>query len=198
MERTRITLESSGWFNGVQQIQSPNFDSRPDGSNVELVVIHAISLPPGEFGGGDIDRLFKNCLDPTKHSYFEAIHELKVSAHLLIERTGILKQFVSTRNRAWHSGDSTFAGRNACNDFSVGIELEGCDDVPFSSEQYAVLTDVLAELCVNYPGVSLAGIVGHCDIAPGRKTDPGPLFDWPMMRTLLQDKLQRYTESSLG
>ncbi|HCU88348.1 MAG TPA: 1,6-anhydro-N-acetylmuramyl-L-alanine amidase AmpD [Gammaproteobacteria bacterium] len=193
MECPRITLESSGWFTGVQKIESPNFDLRPDGNNVELVVIHAISLPPGEFGGGHIDRLFKNCLDPTKHSYFEAIHGLKVSAHLLIERTGLLKQFVSTTHRAWHSGDSVFAGRNACNDFSVGIELEGCDDVPFTSEQYTALTDVLAELCINYPGVKLEDIVGHCDIAPDRKTDPGPLFDWPMMRALLRDRLERYT-----
>lgn len=186
----RATLEQSGWFAGAKKIVSPNFDLRPDGSDVELIVVHAISLPPGEFGGGYIDRLFQNRLDPTKHAYFQSIGGLKVSAHLLIERTGTLKQFVSTFHRAWHSGVSAFAGRAACNDFSIGIELEGCDELPFAAAQYDTLTNVLAELCVHYPAVNPTRIVGHCDIAPGRKSDPGPLFDWEMMREQLQGKLR--------
>ena len=194
----RATLEPSGWFAGAQKIVSPNFDARPVGSEIELIVVHAISLPPGEFGGGDIDRLFQNCLDPTKHPYFEAIDGIKVSAHLLIERTGVLKQFVATAYRAWHSGVSTFAGRTACNDFSIGIELEGCDDLPFEPEQYDTLTDVLAELCAHYPAVNSTRIVGHCDIALGRKTDPGPLFEWQMMRDLLQEKRQLFTGDEAG
>ncbi len=186
----RATLEPSGWFTGAQRIVSPNFDPRPAGSEIELVVIHAISLPPGEFGGGNIDHLFQNCLDAAKHPYFKEIDDLKVSAHLLIERTGVLKQFVSTTCRAWHSGVSTFAGRSACNDFSIGIELEGCDELPFEIQQYTRLTDVLAELCTHYPALNPTRIVGHCDIAPSRKTDPGPFFEWQMMRDLLQEKIQ--------
>jgi AmpD protein len=182
-------LEPSGWFSGAQEVLSPNFDLRPDDSEIELVVVHAISLPPGEFGGGHVDRLFQNRLDPLMHPYFQSIGGLKVSAHLLIERAGVLKQFVSLDNRAWHCGVSEFAGRAACNDFSIGIELEGCDEQPFTPEQYEVLTNTLAELCAHYQALNPAHIVGHCDIAPGRKTDPGPLFEWQMMRDLLHEKL---------
>ena len=185
---TRARLESSGWFAGAEKIVSPNFDARPEGVKIELIVLHAISLPPGEFGGGYIDQLFQNQLSPAKHPYFRSIVDLKVSAHLLVERTGELKQFVSTDCRAWHCGVSEFAGRAACNDFSIGVELEGCNELPFANAQYEVLTDVLAELSLRYPAISPTRIVGHCDIAPGRKTDPGPLFEWETMRCLLQEK----------
>jgi len=190
MVSARATLEPSGWFSGARKIVSPNFDTRPEGSQVELVVVHAISLPPGEFGGGHIDRLFQNRLNSTEHAYFSSIDGLKVSTHFLIERTGNLKQFVSTIFRAWHCGESAFAGRAACNDFSIGIELEGCDEQPFTSAQYDVLTNVLAELSAHYSAINPSRIVGHCDIAPGRKTDPGPLFEWQMMQDILQEKLR--------
>ena len=181
---------ATGWLAGVIKTPSPNFDSRPDGAVVELVVLHAISLPPGEFGGGYIDRLFQNQLDPAEHPYFRIIEGLKVSSHLLIDRRGALKQFVSTKCRAWHCGESAYDGRSACNDFSIGIELEGCDEQGFTHPQYETLADVLAELLLHYPTLDSARIVGHCDIAPGRKTDPGPHFEWQTMRDQLAEKLR--------
>jgi AmpD protein len=165
----------AGWLAGARRIASPNFDERPPESPVSLIVLHAISLPPAQFGGDAIVRLFTNSLDPTAHPYFAEIATLRVSAHFLIRRDGALLQFVSCQHRAWHAGASCFGGRQRCNDFSIGIELEGCDELPFTEAQYAQLQPLIDELCACYPGSALAG---HCDIAPGRKTDPGPLFDW--------------------
>lgn len=159
----------------ARRVPSPNFDSRPESVSVQLIVVHAISLPPGEFGGSGIVQLFTNCLDPLAHSYFSQIQGLRVAAHFLISREGELIQFVSCNQRAWHAGVSSWRGRENCNDFSIGIELEGCDQIPFADAQYLTLDLLLAELDRRYP---IEAVVGHSDIAPGRKTDPGPCFDW--------------------
>lgn len=156
-------------------IPSPNFDDRPEGAKVELVVIHNISLPPGEFGGPYIEDLFMNRLHPGAHPYFAGISMLRVSAHYLIRRDGETIQFVDTEKRAWHAGVSSWKGRERVNDFSIGIELEGADDTPFEDAQYAALNRLLADLNQRYGKLPLTG---HSDIAPGRKTDPGPMFDW--------------------
>lgn len=158
---------------------SPNFDERPSGARIELLVIHAISLPPGEFGGRGIENLFLNRLDGADHPYYAAIAHLKVSTHFLVRREGTAVQFVSCAKRAWHAGVSCWGGRSRCNDFSIGIELEGTDDLPFESAQYDTLAVLTRALRAAYP---IAAIVGHSDIAPGRKTDPGPFFDWPRYR----------------
>ncbi|MFZ5483666.1 MAG: 1,6-anhydro-N-acetylmuramyl-L-alanine amidase AmpD [Pseudomonadota bacterium] len=168
-----------GWWREAQRIESPNADDRPTGTAIELVVIHNISLPPGQFGGPGIVELFTNCLDPDAHPYYAGIHALRVSAHFLIRRDGSLIQCVSCDRRAWHAGLSTWRGRERCNDFSIGIELEGTDDLPFAEAQYDRLDQVLAALESRYP---IIGIAGHSDIAPGRKTDPGPCFDWRRVR----------------
>ncbi len=168
-------LDAGGWLGGVERCPSPNFDARPEGESMRLVVIHNISLPPGRFGTGEVQRLFTNALDPAADPYFEEICDLRVSAHFLIERTGHATQFVSCLDRAWHAGASEYSGRTHCNDFSVGIELEGTDFEPFEPAQYETLNCILKALAAAYP---IADIVGHCDIAPGRKTDPGPFFDW--------------------
>jgi len=154
---------------------SPHFDERPEGERISLVVIHAISLPPGEFGGPWIDDLFMGVLDPGAHPYFTQIDGLRVSSHFLIRRDGAIVQYVPTDKRAWHAGASTWCGRERCNDFSIGIELEGADDVPFSEDQYEALARLARDLEARYGKLDYAG---HCDIAPGRKTDPGPWFDW--------------------
>lgn len=159
----------------ARRVPSPNFDSRPASVSVQLVVVHAISLPPGEFGGSGIVQLFTNCLDPTAHPYFSQIQGLRVAAHFLICRDGELIQFVSCNQRAWHAGVSSWRGRENCNDFSIGIELEGCDQIPFEDAQYLTLNLLLAALDRRYP---IEAVVGHSDVAPGRKTDPGPCFDW--------------------
>lgn len=172
---------ATGLINAARQVASPNCDDRPPATQVDLVVVHAISLPPGEFGGSDVDRLFTCTLDPCAHPYFETIAHLRVSAHLLIGREGQLTQYVPFHRRAWHAGESCFLGRRACNDFSIGIELEGTDDTPYTEAQYGTLVPVLHSLMTAYPGVDARRIVGHCDIAPGRKTDPGPSFDWPRL-----------------
>jgi len=164
-----------GWLSGARQIPSPNCDERPLAEPVRLVVIHAISLPPGEFGGDGIAALFTNRLDPEAHPYFREIEGLRVSAHFLVRRDGELIQFVSCSRRAWHAGVSSWMGRDRCNDFSIGIELEGCDQLAFEDAQYQVLNALLAELRKRYP---IEAVVGHSDIAPGRKTDPGPNFSW--------------------
>lgn len=164
-----------GWLAEAQRIDSPNYDDRPDGESVCLIVVHAISLPPGQFGSDDISRLFTNTLDPQGHPYFAAISSVRVSAHFLIRRDGTLLQYVSCRKRAWHAGVSCWNGRSRCNDFSIGIELEGCDELPFADAQYVRLAALIATLRKDYP---LAAVVGHSDVAPGRKTDPGPYFDW--------------------
>ncbi|HEY5790343.1 MAG TPA: 1,6-anhydro-N-acetylmuramyl-L-alanine amidase AmpD, partial [Gammaproteobacteria bacterium] len=157
---------------------SPNQDARPPGSPVDLVVVHAISLPPGEFGGPWVDALFLNRLPADLHPYFAEVHALRVSAHLLVYRDGRAVQYVPLHRRAWHAGVSCFDGRERCNDFSVGIELEGLPGEPFTSPQYATLANLLGVLRSAFPGLTAARVVGHSDIAPGRKTDPGPAFDW--------------------
>lgn len=166
------------WLAGAERLLSPNCSDRPAGTAISLLVIHNISLPPGEFGGPWIDQLFLNRLEVGAHPYFGGIAHLRVSAHLLIRRDGQLIQYVPFNKKAWHAGQSCFEGRESCNDFSIGIELEGCDDQPFSDHQYAVLVQVTRELREAYPDLTPARIVGHSDIAPGRKTDPGPCFDW--------------------
>jgi AmpD protein len=168
----------TGLIRPAQQCPSPNQDARPAGNDTDLVIIHGISLPPGEFGGPHIQSLFTNCLDSNEHPYFREIEGMQVSAHLLIRRDGQVIQFVPLNRRAWHAGASTFRGRVCCNDFSIGIELEGVDDAPYSDAQYAELLPVLRAIMAAYPKVSARRIAGHCDVAPGRKTDPGPAFDW--------------------
>jgi len=159
---------------------SPNWDERPDGAVVDLLVIHNISLPPGEFGGPWIDDLFMNRLDPRAHPYFREIADLRVSAHLLIRRDGQLIQYVPLDRRAWHAGQSNFCGRERCNDFSIGIELEGSDDLPFTDAQYDTLILATREIQNQFPLITRERVTGHSDVAPGRKTDPGPRFDWPL------------------
>ncbi len=158
-------------------VASPNCDDRPCGE-VSAVVIHSISLPPGEFGGHEIEALFTNQLDLSAHPFFAELEGLEVSAHLLVRRDGSVVQFVPFTKRAWHAGASRFCGRERCNDFSIGIELEGTDDAPYEDAQYEVLADVLKALFDTYPALSTRRVAGHSDIAPGRKTDPGPAFDW--------------------
>lgn len=171
-----MKIGANGWVSGLRRIASPNCDARPPGTVIDLLVIHNISLPPGEFGGRAIAQLFTNTLDTVAHPYYAQLEGLKVSAHFLIRRTGEIIQFVSCGKRAWHAGASLWQGRPACNDFSLGVELEGGDDVPFNDQQYAALTRLTRRLKRAYP---IRHIVGHADIAPGRKTDPGPCFDWP-------------------
>ncbi len=172
---------ADGWLPSVRHEPSPNFDARPCGESPSLLVVHAISLPPGEFGSNDILDLFANRLDPSRHPYFAGIAELKVSAHFLIRRDGEVIQFVSCNERAWHAGLSCWQGRTRCNDFSIGVELEGCDELPFEPVQYRRLRELIGSLRLRYP---LAAIAGHCDIAPDRKTDPGPHFDWLQLADL--------------
>ncbi|MCA1978951.1 MAG: 1,6-anhydro-N-acetylmuramyl-L-alanine amidase AmpD [Thiobacillus sp.] len=169
------TIDADGWYAPANRIASPNCDARPDGAAIELVVIHNISLPPGVFGGDAVIDLFTNRLDWDAHPYYQGIRGLRVSAHFLIRRDGSLIQFVPCGLRAWHAGVSSWQGRERCNDFSVGIELEGSDDTPFTDAQYATLAPLVDALKRRYP---IRGVVGHSDIAPGRKTDPGPHFDW--------------------
>lgn len=159
-----------------------NCDERPAGELPSLAVVHAISLPPDRFGGPGVEQLFTNRLDPSGHPYYAAIHHLRVSAHYFIRRGGELVCFVPPEKRAWHAGVSSWRGRERCNDFSIGIELEGCDSLPFERVQYATLARLLIELCGRFP---LAGVTGHSDIAPGRKTDPGPYFSWGCLRRIL-------------
>jgi N-acetyl-anhydromuramoyl-L-alanine amidase len=170
-----LTLDEQGVIGEIRQVASPNRDARPAGTAVELVVIHNISLPPGQFSGDAIERLFTNTLDCAGHPYYAGLRGLRVSSHFLLRRDGTPIQFVACSQRAWHAGESSWRGRAACNDFSVGIELEGADVVPFTDRQYAALKLLIAALRAHYP---IAGIAGHSEIAPGRKTDPGPCFDW--------------------
>ncbi|MDR2000471.1 MAG: 1,6-anhydro-N-acetylmuramyl-L-alanine amidase AmpD [Zoogloeaceae bacterium] len=176
------TLSADGWLSGVRIAHSPNQDERPAGEDIRLLVIHAISLPPGRFGGDDVERFFANRLDPAGHPYYRGIHDLKVSAHFFIRRTGEMVQFVPVTHRAWHSGVSNWRGRERCNDFSIGIELEGCDERSFTGRQYVRLARLIRLLQRRFP---IEDIAGHADIAPGRKTDPGPQFDWQRLRDLL-------------
>lgn len=171
-------VENNGWLSAARKVPSPNFDERPNPEDVSLLVIHNISLPPGRFGTGCIEQFFCNELDFEGHPFFNRIRGVEVSAHFLIKRDGELVQFVSTSKRAWHAGRSLFQGRERCNDFSIGIELEGTDDQPYTGEQYHRLREVTAELMERFPAINPDRIVGHSDIAPDRKTDPGPAFDW--------------------
>lgn len=173
---------ATGWAEPCVIVRSPNFDARPAGAVIDLVIIHGISLPPGEFGGCHVDELFTNCLDPAGHPYFAEIADLAVSSHFLIGRDGRLTQYVSVLDRAWHAGDSSWCGRPACNDYAVGIELEGTDTDPYDPAQYAVLSELLAALMMLSPAISADRVVGHSDVAPLRKTDPGPAFDWARLR----------------
>ncbi len=177
---------ATGWFAGVRRLPSPNCDARPPDAAIDLLVIHGISLPPGEFGGDGIDRLFTNTLDPAAHPYYREIAGLRVSSHLLIDRSGAVTQYVSVNDRAWHAGVSCFQGRERCNDFAVGIELEGTDDTAYTATQYRSLAQLTRALQRHYPALAGSRIVGHSDIAPGRKTDPGPAFDWAYYRQLIE------------
>jgi N-acetyl-anhydromuramoyl-L-alanine amidase len=170
-----LAVDDDGRASGATFIASPNCDARPDGARVRLVVVHGISLPPGEFGGSGIVDLFTNRLDAQAHPYYATIAHLRVSAHFLIRRDGALLQFVACAARAWHAGASCWNGVDGCNDFSIGIELEGADDVPYDDAQYATLAALIDALRARYP---IEAVVGHSDIAPGRKTDPGGAFDW--------------------
>jgi len=173
---------ATGRLRGARQVLSPHQDSRPPGQLPELVIVHGISLPPAEFGGPWIDRLFTGGLPADAHPYFARIAGVRVSAHLLIDRAGAVTQYVPFQQRAWHAGVSEYRGRPACNDFSIGIELEGADDVPYTPEQYAALAAAIRALLVAYPSLDRDRIVGHSDVAPGRKTDPGLSFDWARLR----------------
>ncbi len=181
----RFHIGDDGWSSGVRRVPSPNFDARADGARVDLLVIHNISLPPGQFGGPFIADLFGNRLDCDAHPYFDQLRTLRVSAHFLIRRDGEVMQFVSANDRAWHAGVSSFCGRERCNDFSIGIELEGTDAEPFETAQYDALAALTQTLRARYP---LTDVAGHEHIAPGRKTDPGPFFDWARYRKFLIQK----------
>lgn len=174
-----MTALVDGWLEGAAHVPSPNVDDRPPGARIELVVIHNISLPPGSYGGGQVRALFTNSLDPHAHAFFAEVGGVRVSAHMLIERDGTLTQFAPFERRAWHAGASKFRGRQRCNDFSVGIELEGTDFEPFTDAQYEALNRALNALFAAYP---IEAVCGHSDIASDRKTDPGPFFDWRRLR----------------
>ena len=174
------SASDGGWLCDARRCVSPNYDDRPDGEDVLLIVVHAISLPPSQFGSHDIERFFTNTLNPEAHPYFAEIAGMKVSAHFLIRRDGELVQFVSCAKRAWHAGVSMWDGRERCNDYSIGIELEGCDELPFAEAQYQRLLELVADLKRRYP---ISAVVGHSDIAPLRKTDPGPCFDWTRLES---------------
>lgn len=178
----RFRIDDDGWCSGVTRMPSPNFDARAPGTDIKLLVIHNISLPPGQFGGPFIPELFTNRLDCDAHPYFDQLRALRVSAHFLIRRDGEVMQFVSANDRAWHAGVSSFCGRERCNDFSIGIELEGTDFDPFEPVQYDALAALTLALSARYP---LTDVAGHEHIAPGRKSDPGPFFDWNHFRKSL-------------
>ena len=176
----RLLIED-GWLVTARKVPSPNYNPRPPQCQIGLIVIHNISLPPAQFGGGYIEQFFQNQLDPSIHPYFAEIKDLQVSAHLLITRTGEVIQFVSLNDRAWHAGHSCYQGMDNCNDFSIGIELEGSDDQPFTEAQYQALVPLLEAIQQNYPA-TCGHVAGHNEIAPNRKTDPGACFDWSRIR----------------
>jgi AmpD protein len=181
----RFQVDRNGIVRAARQVPSPNCDDRPDGARVSLLVVHNISLPPGRFGGESIEQFFTNRLDPAAHPYFATIAAQRVSAHFLVRRDGRLIQFVPCERRAWHAGESRWGGREGCNDFSIGVELEGTDDLPYEAPQYAMLVRLTRALRQRYPIVDFAG---HSDIAPRRKTDPGKAFDWERFRRLLAER----------
>lgn len=173
---------TSQLVDGIELINSPNYDERPDSAEPEVIIIHAISLPPGCYGGSYIEALFCNSLDHSEHDYFEGLRGLKVSSHFLIRRDGSIAQLVPVDKRAWHAGVSQCLGRDCVNDFSIGIELEGCDDDQFEEEQYEALDSLIELLILEFPKIDRTRIFGHSEIAPGRKTDPGPNFNWTRVR----------------
>jgi len=179
MPAVRLRIAAGGWLAGVDHVRSPNADARPAGTEISLVVIHNISLPPGSYGEGVVDRLFTNRPLGSAHRFLDRLRELRVSSHFFIDRSGRCTQYVSCLERAWHAGVSEFRGRPRCNDFSIGVELEGSDFEPYAEAQYATLNAVLAALLAAYP---VQAIVGHADIASGRKTDPGPFFRWDALQ----------------
>ena len=189
---------ATGLLIGARQVLSPHCDARPAGLVPELLVVHGISLPPGEFGGPWIDRLFTGTLPPEAHPYFRELAAARLSAHALVRRDGAIVQYVPFGERAWHAGASQYRGRSTCNDFSVGVELEGTDDTPYTEAQYQQLAALAAALLAAYASLSAEHIVGHSDIAPGRKTDPGATFDWPRFRALLNERLAARPGSSRG
>lgn len=180
-----MTIDAEGWLPDAERIESPNRNARPVDRAISLIIIHNISLPPGRFGGPYIKQLFANTLDSAAYPEFAALADLRVSAHLLIDRAGKLTQFVSFADRAWHAGESCFEGCANCNDYAIGIELEGADTTPYTRSQYAVLARVVRALMARYPQITSARVVGHAEVAPGRKSDPGPAFDWPHLLTLI-------------
>ena len=179
---------ATGLLEGARQVLSPHCDERPAGVAPELLIVHGISLPPGEFGGPWIDRLFTGTLPADAHPSFPERAGLRVSAHVLIRRDGEMVQYVAFGRRAWHAGRSEYRGRTRCNDFSIGIELEGTDDTPYADAQYAALAALVGALLETYPTLTPDAVVGHSDVAPGRKTDPGASFDWPRLRSLLRER----------
>lgn len=181
---TSLISVADGLLAAARFVPSPNFDARPADMPIDALIVHSISLPPGEFGGRAIEQLFTNRLDPNEHPYFAAIAQLRVSAHLLIRRDGELIQFVPFTLRAWHAGESCCEGRTRVNDFSIGVELEGGDEFPFEEIQYQQLAVVTRAIMATYPAITPARVYGHSDISPGRKTDPGPYFDWAQYRAL--------------
>ncbi len=174
------------WLEGVRRVPSPNCDERPPGCEIDLLVVHSISLPPGAYGGGAIDAFFTNRLEPGAHPYFESICGMRVSAHVLIRRDGEVVQYVPFPRRAWHAGASCYRGRSRCNDFSIGVELEGTDEDVYEAVQYERLAELARLLMRTWRGITVDRIVGHSDIAPERKTDPGPGFDWVRFQALLR------------
>ncbi len=181
--------QKSGLLSNARQHPSPNFDNRPNKNDINLIVIHNISLPPGKFGGNWIDKLFTNQLPKNAHPFFTQIYKLRVSSHLLIQRDGKIVQYVPFHKRAWHAGISCFQGRKGCNDFSIGIELEGTDEQAFTNVQYVQLKIIIQQLYLQYPSLKKGNITGHQHIAPERKTDPGPFFDWQRLSTDLNENL---------
>jgi len=179
----------TGLLGGARYVHSPNQDARPPGATLDLIVVHGIGLPPGEFGGPWVERLFTNTLPGDEHPFFAEIADLRVSAHLFIRRDGEVVQFVPFHARAWHAGPSSWRHRVACNDFSIGIELEGADDVPYADAQYEQAAGAVAALCRAYATLSPTALAGHSEVAPGRKTDPGPAFDWPRLRAAIATAL---------
>jgi AmpD protein len=184
----RSRIDAAGWLAGARRRPSPNCDARPEGTGITLLVVHGISLPPGEFGSDDVVRLFTNRLDHAAHPFFSTLRDTHVSSHFYIPRDGALIQCVPCSHRAWHAGVSSWKGRERCNDFSIGVELEGTDTRPYTARQYARLARLVRTLRERYP---LENLVGHSDIAPGRKTDPGPSFDWRRLRSLVGDPPNR-------
>lgn len=179
----------TGLLHGANQCPSPNRDARPPAATPDLIVIHGISLPPGAYEGDEVEAFFQNRLATGRHPFFSTIATLRVSAHFYVRRNGAIVQFVPVHERAWHAGLSRYRHRDACNDFSVGIELEGTDTEPYDERQYPALAALIGELCQAYSSIEAGALVGHSDIAPGRKTDPGPFFDWPRLRSLLAERV---------